>query len=112
MIARQGQKREVVGTFAAAIGPWQQMKSRLWAHTSLRRASLMRTMASTWAPAPLFTMPPSHPTGAGARWKKFLSRASLTDIRYGSDLQDAMPYGVKRLCCERVRDLEKTAIAY
>jgi len=112
MIARQGQEREMVGGFAAATGAWQEMKSRLWAHTSLRRASPMRTMASTWVPAPSFTMPPSPPTGAGARWKKFLSRTSPTDIRYGSDRQDTMPCGLKRLFNERARDLEKTAIAY
>ena len=112
MIAPQGQKHEVVVGFAAATGAWQQMKSRLWAHTSLRRASPMRTMASTWAAAPLFTMPPSHPTGAGARWKRFLSRASLTDIRYGSDLQGTMPCAVKRSFDARARDSEKIAIAY
>src|SRR5215470_7592880 len=112
MIARQDQEREVVGAFASPTGAWQQMKSRLWAHTSLRRASPMRTMASTWGPAPSFTMPPSHPTGVGARWKRFLSRASLTDIRYGSDLQGAVPCTVKKSFGAHARDSEKTAIAY
>jgi len=112
MIARQGQEREMVGGFAAATGAWQEMKSHLWAHTSLRRASPMHTMASTWGLAPSFTMPPSHPIGAGARWKRFLSRASLTDIRYGSDLRDAMPCAVRRSFDARARDSEKIAIAY
>ena len=91
MIAHQIQKPELVWGFAAATDVWQQMKSRLWAHTSLRRASPMRTMASTWAPTQSFTMAPSPLPGAGVRWKRFLSRASLMDVRYGSDPQGPMP---------------------
>ena len=69
MIVCRDQPRALVGAFAPAIGAWQQMKSRRWARTSLRRVSPTRTMASMWAPAPSFTMPPSHLTGAG-RWCK------------------------------------------
>lgn len=112
MIAGRNQTRGVIGGFATAIDGWQQMKSRRWAHTSLRRVSSMRTMASTWVPAPSFTMPPSHTTGTGARWKRFLSRASLTDIRSGSDPQGPMPGQVKRSFGGRGRELAKTAIAY
>jgi hypothetical protein len=112
MIAHRDQARGVLGGFAAAIGGWQQMKSRRWAHTSLRRVSPMRTMASTWVAEPSFTMPPSHITGTGARWKRFLSRASLMDIRYGPDPQGPMPCSVKRSFGGRGRELEKTAIAY
>jgi hypothetical protein len=91
MIAHQVQQPGVVGGFAAATGDWQQMRSRLWAHTSLRRASPMRTMESTWAQTPSFTMAPSPLRGAGGRWKKFLSRASLMDVRYGLDPQSPVP---------------------
>ena len=112
MIAHQVQQPGVVEGFAVATGGWQQVKSRLWARTSLRRVSLICTMASTWAPAPSFTMPRSHLTGTGARWKRFLSRASLTDIPSGSDPQAPMGCGLKRSFGGRARDLEKTAIAY
>ena len=91
MIAHQVHQPGVVGGFAAATGGWRQMKSRLWAHTSLRRASPMRTMASMWARTPSFTMAPSPLSGTGARWKRFLSRASLMDVRYGLGPQDPMP---------------------
>jgi len=100
------------GGFTAASGGWPQTKSRRWAHTLLRHASRIRTMASTWALAPSFTMELSHITGAGVRWKKFLSQASLTDIRSGCDPQGRMPCGVKRSFGVRARGLEKTAIAY
>jgi len=91
MIAHQVQQPGVVEGFAVATGGWQQVKSRLWARTSLRRASPMRTMASMWAPTPSFIMAPLPLPGAGARWKKFLSRASLTDDRYGLDPQGPTP---------------------
>ena len=71
--------------FAAAIDGWQQAKSRRWAHTSLRRVSPMCIMASMWVPEPSFTMAPSRITGTGALWKRFLSHASLKDIRCGFD---------------------------
>jgi hypothetical protein len=83
MIPCRDRTRDVLGAFAPGIGSWQQMKSRRWAHTSLRLVSPMRTMASMWEPVPLFTIAPSHLTGVGARWKRFLSHASRTVIRYG-----------------------------
>jgi len=99
------------GVFTAAIGRWQQTKSRRWAHTLLRHASRIRTMASTWALAPSFTMEPSHFTGTGVRWKKFLSQASLMDMRSGCDPQGPMPCGVKTSFGVRARGLEKIATA-
>ena len=83
MIPCRDRTRDVFGVFAPEIGSWQQMKSRRCAHTSLRLVSPMRTMASMWEPVPLFTIAPSHLTGVGARWKRFLSHASHTVIRYG-----------------------------
>src|SRR5215469_6275667 len=102
----------VFGVLAAAIDSWQPMRNRRWAHTSLRLVLPMRTMASTWAPETSFTMRPSHLTGTGARWKRFLSHGSHSVIRYGSDPQGPMPCGVQRSFGGRARDLEKTAIAY
>jgi len=98
--------------FTITIDGWQQVKNHRWAHTSLRRVSATHTTASMWAPEPSFTMPPSHITGTGARWKRFLSRASLRDVPYGSDPQGRMPCRAKRLFCGRDLDLEKGAIAY
>jgi len=112
MIVCRDQTRALVGAFAPAIAAWQQMKSRRWSRTSLRRVSPTRTMASMWAPAPSFTMLPSHLTGAGARWKRFLSHASLNVIRYGSDPRGPMPCAVRRSFGGRARDSEKTAIDY
>jgi len=111
-LATRDRTGEAFGVFTAAIDRWQPTKSRRWAHTLLRHASRIRTMASTWALAPSFTMELSHITGAGVRWKKFLSQASLTDIRSGCDPQGRMPCGVKRSFGVRARGLEKTAIAY
>lgn len=112
MVAGRDQTRGLIGGFAAAIDGWQQMKSRRWAHTSLRRVSSMRTMASTWVPALSFTMPPSHTTGTGGRWKRFLSGASLTEIRSGSDPQGPRLGRVKRSFGGRDRELAKTTIGY
>ena len=112
ILASRDRTGGVFGVFAAAIGGWQQTKSRRWAHTLLRHASHIRTMASTWALAPSFTMEPSHITGTGVRWKKFLSQASLTDIRSGCDPQGPMPCGVKTSFGVRAHGSEKTAIAY
>ena len=85
MISRREQTGEAFKVFAAAIDGWQQAKSRRWAHTSLRRVSPMCIMASMWVPEPSFTMAPSRITGTGALWKRFLSHASLKDIRCGFD---------------------------
>ena len=111
MIACRDRTRRVSAVFAAVIDGWQQMKNRRWAHTSLRRVSPMRTMASTWELEPSFTMQPSHITGTGARWKKFLSQASLMDMRSGCDPQGPMPCGVKTSFGVRARGLEKIATA-
>jgi hypothetical protein len=112
MISYRNQTGEGFRSLTITIDGWQQVKNPRWAHTSLRRVSAMHTTASMWAPEPSFTMPPSHITGTGARWKRFLSRASLRDIPYGSDPQDLVPCRAKRLLCGRDLDLEKAAIAY
>ena len=53
------------------------------ARTSLRRVSPMHITVSMWAAAPSCTMPHLQNTGTGDRWKRLLSRASLTDTPYG-----------------------------
>jgi hypothetical protein len=83
ILASRNRTGGVFGVFTEAICGWQQTKSRRWAHTFSRHASRIRTTASTWALAPSFTIEPSHITGTGARWKKFLSQALLMDIRCG-----------------------------
>ena len=112
ILATPNRSGGVFRVFTAAIDRWQQTKSRRWAHTLSRHDSRIRTMASTWALAPSFTMEPSHITGTAVRWKKFLSQASLTDIRSGCDPQGPMPCGVKTSFGVRAHGSEKTAIAY
>ena len=109
-----GQHRivKVCGGSAAAIDDWPQRKSRRWAHTSFHRVSPTRTTVSTWVPGASFTMLPSLLTGTGGQWKRFLLQASLTDTRYGSDLQGLMPCDVRRSFAVRGRVLAKAAIAY
>jgi len=76
------------------IGGWATMKSHRWAHTSLRRVLPMRITGSTWVAAPSSTMPPSPSSGAGDRWKRFLSHTSRNGIPSGCD-----PHG--QAACQR-----------
>jgi hypothetical protein len=111
MIARRDQTAGVFAASAPKITVWEHTKSRHWAHISLHRASAMPTMASTWVPELSFTMSPSHVTGTGDQCKRFLWRASPTDIRCGSGPQGPMPCRVERSFGGRVCDSERTAIA-
>jgi len=112
MAARSDQTGGALGILSETIDRSKQVKSRRWAHTSLHRASATCTMASTWAAEPSFTMPPSHITGIGARWKRFLSRASPMDIPFGSGPPGPMRFGRMRSFGGRDLALEKTAIDY
>ena len=85
-------------TLAEATGCWPHMKSPRWARTSLRRVSPMHITVSMWAAAPSCTTPPLPNTGTGDRWKRLLSRASLTDTPYGSEPDGPTDCKLRRSC--------------
>ena len=107
--ANQTGRRE---TSPTTIEHWRQLKSRRWADTSLHHVLATYTMASMWVQEPSCTMPLSHITGIGARWKRFLSLVSPMATPYGSDPQSTMRCRAKRSSSGRDLGLEKTAIAY
>lgn len=111
MIGYWNQANLRLTTSTTTIDGWRQLKNHRWADTSLRRVSATYTMASTWAPEPSFTMLPSPIAGAGARWRRFLSRVSLMDVPYGSDPQGPMPCRAKKSFAGRDLDWGKTTIA-
>ena len=81
---------------AEAIERWGEMKSHRWARTSLRRALAIYITESTWARVWSSTMAPLQIAGSEVRWKRFLSRASLTGTRFGSDPRADVGYSGTR----------------
>src|SRR5262249_35251911 len=69
-----------------AIAFWHKTKNHRWAHTSLHRVLPLPFTASTSVAVESFTTVRSRILGAGSRWKRFLSGASLGTTRCGFEL--------------------------
>src|SRR6516225_11600792 len=86
MLVDRNPANRASGNSDAATDCWWHKRSHPWAHIWLLRAVASVITASMWGAATSFTTNRVWPDCGEVRWKKFLSRASRLDGRFGSEL--------------------------